>query len=246
MRVFDYVTTIAIIFLVVFTGTLNAKPLLADEVLRKVDGHRLISSSFEMTIRLNTYAKDKLKETTVMKGHINNGKMFMITFLEPKKMEGRKIMIEGNDILLVIPKVKNPIRISPAQRLVGGISYNDVAAVSYVDDYTAEFGGEETIPGVDVNGEELRSNQCLVLELTAKETGTSYNKVKLWVEKRSYLPVKAEFFALSGKKMTTVYYLEPKKVNGKVIITKMLFFDHISSNKRYLMEYEDFKVILRQ
>jgi outer membrane lipoprotein-sorting protein len=243
MKVYKYVMTILVVFLFLCIGTINAKPLTADQVLREVDEHRLISSSFEMTIRLNTYSKNKMKDAIVMRGHVNRGKMFMINFLEPEKMKDRKILIEENDLLLIIPKVKNPIRISPAQRLVGGISYNDVAAVSYADDYTAIFSGEEAIAEVNANGEEIRTCPCLVLELTTKKTGTSYNRVKLWVERGSYLPVKAEFFALSGKKMTTVYYAEQKSVNGKMIITKMLFYDHISTDKHYLMQYEDFKVI---
>ncbi len=240
MKVSKYLKTI-VIFL--FMGNFAfGYSLTADEILQTVDDHRLVSESFEMTIRVDNFINGQNEGSTVMRGHVNNGKLIMLSFLEPMKMRGRKIVIEGDDMRLIIPNVRNPVRITPSQRLVGGISYGDVAAISYADDYAPKLIGEETVMGMDSDGTKSDVGQCFVLELTAKETTPNYHKIILWVEKQYYLPVKGDFFALSGKKMTTVYYTNPKECFGKNIITKMFLFDQINSSKYFSMEYSDFKV----
>ncbi len=216
--------------------------LTADEILREADGHRLVSDSFEMTIRVENYLNNQLESATLMNGHISNGKMTMLTFLEPSNMKGRKMIIKDDEMRLIIPKVKNPIRITASQRLVGGISYGDVAAISYAEGYTPKLIGEESVTGMNSDGTKSEAVQCYVLELMAKETTTNYHQVILWVENQNYLPVKGDFLALSGKKMTTVYFTAPKEWRGKNIITKMFLFDQINTGKYYAMEYSDFKV----
>lgn len=219
-----------------------AASLTPDELIHEVDAHRLISDSFEMTIRVNNYIKDQYEGSTVMNGHIENGRMTMLTFLEPMNMKGRKIIINGDDMRLIIPNVKNPIRITDSQRLVGGISYGDVAAIGYEDGYTPEVIGEDTVTGINSDGTKSEPVQCFVLQLTAKEIRASYHKIILWVEKQNHFPIKGDFFARSGKKMTTVYYTAPIGWNGKNIVGKMYLYDQINTGKYFSMEYSDFKV----
>lgn len=225
-----------------FSVTASLTP---DEILNQVDAHRLISDSFEMTIRVNNYVNENHESSTVMNGHIENGKMTMLVFIEPLNMKGRKMIINGDDMRLIIPNVKNPIRITTSQRLVGGISYGDVAAISYAGSYTPEIIGEETITGMNFEGTSSEPVLCLVLQLTAKETRANYHKITLWVEEQNHFPVKGDFFARSGKKMTTVYYTAPIEWNGKNIVGKMYLYDRINTSKYFSMEYSDFKVTLK-
>jgi outer membrane lipoprotein-sorting protein len=222
--------------------SVNGASATADEIVRKMDDHHAISDNFEMTIRLESYLNNHFESATVMKGYVNDGQMTMLTFLEPANMKHRKILMKNNDMWIVIPKVKNPIRVTASQRLMGGISYGDVARVSYADDYTAKLSGEESIVGMNADGNKAEAEKCLVLELAAKDPQKNYPKIMIWVEKQNYLPVKADFFALSGKKMTTIYYTGPKEWKGKIIVTKMFLFDQIITTKHYSMEYYDIKV----
>jgi hypothetical protein len=240
MKVFNYIAIIVIFFTLGISA--NGYSLTADEIVRKMDDHRLINNNFEMTIRVESYLKNHLEGSTVMHGYVNNGKMTMLTFQEPLNMKDRKILIKDNDMWIIIPKVKNPIRITPSQRLMGGMSYGDVARVSYAEDYTAKLNGEESIVGVNSDGNKSDPNNCLILELSAKDMRTNYHKIITWVDEQSFLPVKADFFALSGKKMTTVYYTAAKEWDGKIIITKMFLFDQINTTKHFSVEYFDIKV----
>lgn len=219
----------------------NGYSLTADEIVRKMDDHRLISNNFEMTIRVESYLNNHFENSTMMKGYVNDGKMTMLNFLEPLNMKGRKVVLKDNDMWLIIPKVKNPIRITASQRLIGGISYGDVGEVSYAEGYIAKLNGEESIVGMNSDGNKSDPNQCFILELAAKEMGTKYNKIIIWVDQQNFLPIKADFFALSGKKMATAYYTAPKEWNGKIIVTKMFLFDQINMTKHFSMEYSDIK-----
>lgn len=231
-----------IIFLMMGASTIGYIPT-ADEIISKADERRLISDSFEMKIRVESYLNNRFEGLTVMKGRIDNGEMTALYFLEPLNMKGRKIIIEGNDMRLIIPKVKNPIRITPSQRLIGGISCGDIAAVSYGKGYTAETIGEKPVAGMNSDGFKSDPGQCFILELTAKESKQNYQRIIIWVDQQNYFPVKADFFALSGKKMTTVYYTAPREWNGKTIVTKMFLYDQVNTAKYFAMEYSDFNVI---
>lgn len=224
--------------------SIQAASLTAGEVLQRVDHHRLISDDSEMTIRVEKYLKNRLIDSAVIKGYVNNSQMSSLVFLEPENMKDRKIVIkDNNDMWLIIPNVKNPIRITPSQRLVGGISYGDIAGVSFSEGYTPKFLEDETVVGMRSDGTKSEAVKCFVLELTAKNTGMNYNKIVLWVDKKGYLPVKADFFAISGKKMSTVYYTTPKEFRGKVIITKMYLFDQVNTKRYYAMEIYDMKAL---
>lgn len=216
--------------------------LTAEEILRNVDDHRLVSDSFEMTIRVDNFINGQKEGSTVMNGRVEHGKLTSLTFVEPSNMKGRKIMISDNNMKLIIPNVKNPVRITASQRLVGGISYGDVAAVGYSDVYTPKLIGEEQVTGMNSDGTKTDAVPCFILELLTNDTNSNYHKIILWVEKQDHLPVKGDFYALSGKKMTTVYYTAPQVWRGKNIITKMYLFDQINTNKHFSMEYSDFIV----
>jgi hypothetical protein len=218
--------------------------LSADEIVHKMDEHRLIGNDFEMTIRVDSYTHNQFDNSTVMKGFVSNGRLTTLAFLEPLNMKGRKIIMKGNDMWFIVPNVKNPIRITASQRLMGGISYGDIAGISYEEGYSAKFNGEEATAGMNSDGTKSDDKQCFIVELTAKAAGTAtkYNKILIWVEQRNFLPLKADFFALSGKKMMTAYYTSPQEWNGKAIITKMFLFDQINLTKHFSMEYSDIKI----
>lgn len=233
---------ITIGFVLLSGVTVSGSGPIAEEIIQKVDAHNFIANNFDMTIRVETYNKNRLQSPTVMKGYVNNGEMTSLTFLEPANMKDRKIVMKDNDMWIIIPKVKNPIHVTPSQRLVGGMTYGDVAKVKYANDYNVKINGEEQITGLNSDGTNSTIQNCRILELTAKEMKQSYQKITLWVEQQDFLPVKADFYALSGKKMMAVYYTAPKQLNGKMIITKLFLFDQINVSKHFSVEYSDIKV----
>ncbi len=241
MRFVNYFTLLILLLLVV---SVNGYSLTNDEILQKIDEYHLIASDFEMTIRVESFKNNHFDNTTLMKCYVNDGKIASLNFLEPENMKGRKIVVKDNDMWLIIPKVKNPIHITPSQRLVGGISFSDIAGVKFAENYIAKINGEEVITGLNAEGNKTDiSNNCLVMELSTNDTRSNYHKIIMWADKQSFLPVKADFFALSGKKMMTVYYTSPKVWEGRLILTKMYLFDQINTSKYCTVEYSEIKML---
>lgn len=230
----------AIVFLLCITGRMF--PATAEEIVSNLDNQSLITNDFEMTIRVDGYKNGQFEDSAVMEGYVTNCKMYLITYISPPRMKGLKILIHDNDIWISVPNTKNPIKITAAQRLMGGISFGDIARISYGLDYSAVLKGEdELIKSLDAGGNPAGDVKCYNLEFTAREEGSSYNKIIMWADEESFLPVKADFYALSGKKMTTVYYTAPKIWAGRNVITKMFLFDQVFTNKYSTMEYLDIK-----
>lgn len=229
--------------LVVPVIAVNAAMDTADEIVKEIDKHRLLFDNFEMMVRIDSYKNKNFENTTIIKGRIYNEKNAILTFLEPVKMRERKIEIKDNDVWLIMPNVKNPVRLSPSQRLVGGISYSDIIATSYYELYTAKLVGEESIAGINADGTDAaKTFNCYKLELNLKSKGNTYSKIVIWADKQTLSPIKADFYSLSGKKMTTAHYLESKKLYGKFVITKLILFNHLSSEQYCVIEYSDIKL----
>lgn len=215
--------------------------LTSDEILREIDGHRVVGDSFEMTFRIESYLDDRLDNYAVMDAQIRGGKAERILFLEPEAMKGRKVIMRGEDMFMIIPDTKNPVRITPSQRLMAGISYSDMAKMSFSEDYRSTIKTELPIAGMDTNGRRTGPINCILLELKAKKREATYDRIMLWVDKALILPVKAEFFALSGKKTMTAYYTAPKQWNGRTIISKMYIYDQVQTAYHTMVEYLDMK-----
>ncbi|MGE5530328.1 MAG: outer membrane lipoprotein-sorting protein [Patescibacteria group bacterium] len=228
-------------FLFVTTVSPADSSLTAEEIIRNVDEHRLVGSDCEMGIRVQCFRKNLLENEIIIKATITAGAMTSLLFLEPPNMKGRTLVIEDREMWLVIPGVKNPIRITPSQKLVGGISFGDIVGVSFADGYAARLKGEEPAEGMRPDGSTIEVGNCYVLTLVSRGGGTNYHEIIVWVEKRELMPVKAELFALSGKKMMAVYFTAPKMYNGKKLITKTYMFDQINPTKYFSMEYFDIK-----
>ncbi len=58
---------------------------------------------------------------------------------------------------------------------------------------------------------ESGDHEALALELTSKSKETAYQTIKLWVRKKDNLPVKAQYFATSGKLLRSTLYSDYKE-----------------------------------
>ena len=68
----------------------------------------------------------------------------------------------------------------------------------------------------------------------------TYPKI-LYVVREDGLPIKASFYALSGKLLKTAEYSGEKKVLGQKCLTKTVFRDAINPAKTSVLLYADYK-----
>ncbi len=130
--------------------------------------------------------------------------------LSPKET-GRAVLMLGDQMWLLLPGTKRPVRVSPQQRLMGPAAGGDVARTRFREDYTVEGMAEDTCDG----------RPCWRLDLTAKRPSLSARKVLLWVAKEGVLPVRAEFRLASGKLARTAHFGPPVQAQGQSVLSRM-------------------------
>ncbi|MBK7294827.1 MAG: outer membrane lipoprotein-sorting protein [Holophagaceae bacterium] len=129
-----------------------------------------------------------------------------------KKEKGRAVLLKGDQMWLLLPGTKRPLKVTPQQRLMGPAAGGDVARTRFREDYTVETLAEESLDG----------RASWRLELAARRPALSARKVILWVAKEGTLPLKAEFRLASGKVQRTALFGAPVESHGQPVLSKMV------------------------
>lgn len=163
------------------------------EVLKKADfyrGGQVPGVSWDLTVR--NIEKGELKNEITLfveASSVQERQFALITFLEPKKFQGQKLLIRDNNMWFSKIELRSPIPISSRQRLSGPAANADVAAANYFNDYTIS-GSQETV----LNGE-----PCWLLDLKARSNLVPYSRIKYWVSKSKSYGLQAEYYGKSDK-----------------------------------------------
>jgi outer membrane lipoprotein-sorting protein len=186
-----------IVFIVIYATCCYG--ITADKVLKEAEKIRnpsifkarfIIKDKFkgkERILKLNTYRKmDK----------------FLAIFTYPIREKGRVILRRGEDMWMYLPSVGREIRVSLKQAMMATqFSHGDILRLDLLNDYTPKILGTET--------------DCYILELKAKNKKTTYARIKYWIKIFDFMPIREEFFSLSGKLLKRLEYKEPKILAGK-------------------------------
>lgn len=137
-------------------------------------------------------------------------------FTDPPRDKGVKYLKIEDNMWMYLPSVDKIIKISGAmlrQSMMGSdFSYEDALESSkLLDKYTATLVGEETID----------KSPCYVLDLTAKVKDVTYYQRKIWVDKATFVPLKEELFALSGKKLKVMTMGDVKRFGSRYYPTRV-------------------------
>ncbi len=175
-------------------------------VLAASDAIRNPSQPFRVTVTLTEFEKGAQVNTTTMVSYariLEGSGQFasLLRFVQPVRDAGKVMLKNGNDLWFFDPGTKASVRISPQQRLLGQASNGDVVTVNFARDYRAALAAEETI-----QDGERHSRRALKLQLAAANADATYGAIDLWVDSSSHAPLKARFFAESGRLLKTAYY----------------------------------------
>ena len=165
-------------------------------ILKQVDKN-LQPESFESYRKLINIepsgAKREFLLYTLKKG---NDKIVSL-FLSPASEKGRATLRLADNMWLYIPNVGKPVRITSLQSVVGGVFNNaDIMRL----DYNVEYDVQK----IDDQKSEYD------LDLKAKTAAVAYDKLKMWVDKKSVVPTKIECYAATGLLIKTLYFKERK------------------------------------
>ena len=174
-----------------------------DELLKQID-RNLNPESYEMYRKIINIEPDgRKKEYTLFSVKKGDDKVVAL-FLAPASEKGRSTLRLGDNMLLYIPNVGKPVRITSLQSVVGGVFNNsDILQL----DYAAEY---------DVEKIEETGNEYL-LHLKAKTKTVAYDRIKLWADKNKKLPTKIECLTEASMLIKTLYFKEVKDFGGGIV-----------------------------
>jgi hypothetical protein len=186
-----------------------ALPALAqsgEEILARVDRLRHPWPAFTMELTLKAAKASQRWKVAARE----NGDARLDGLSEKEK--GRAVLLLGDQMWLLLPGSKRPVKVSPQQRMMGSAAGGDVARTRFREDYTVQKFAEESLDGRD----------CWRLELAAKRPSLSARQVVLWVAREGSLPVKAEFRLASGMLARTALFGPPVQTHGQTVLSRMV------------------------
>lgn len=188
----------------------------AKEVLDEVDALRVYSEdgfAFDMIVTDN---EDKV---SFMRIYVNKYDESICAYQNGDK--GKYILLKDKSFWFYDKGMNSPIRISERQLLVGQASSGDITRIVFSELYDIMDFAEE--------GNEY------ILDLQAKKNGgATYDTVKLYVDKETSKPNKAECFSKTGIILKTIYYKEFKVIDGKDMLIGFEIVNELTKEASYV------------
>ena len=183
--------------------SLPAYAMDGDQLLRDIDKN-LNPDTYESYKKLINIEPDGSKKEFVL-FTVKKGKdKVAALFISPASEKGRSTLRLDENMWLYLPSVGKPIRITSLQSVVGGVFNNsDILRLDYSSEYSV----------VDV----LEEGDEYILDLKAKSTGVAYDKLKMWAQKDSKLPLKIECLTSTDMLIKTIYFKKVKDFGGGIV-----------------------------
>lgn len=198
----------------------------AADLLKRSDAYRNGWPAFTTHVKITSYESGKPDEEKLYEVSQKGTDKTYVEFMSPRE-KGRHLLMLGDDMWVYLPDTSRPVRITPLERLSGDASNGDVARTNYAVDYTPAY----------LRNEKVGSDECHVLELTAKRKGATYQRILYWIRVADARPLKAEFYLTSGKHIKSATFDEYRDFDGRLLLHKFTLYDQIRHNSHSVLEY---------
>src|SRR5262245_17737515 len=203
----------------------------ARTIVERADEARFPTHGFEVGVLVRNFEGKEATEAREYKVLSKGNDNTIVMTLQPASERGQILLMKGRDLWLFLPEVSQPVRLSLAQRLTGLVANGDIARANFAGDYVPR------LLGIEKTGDQ----ELYVLDLTAVDRSVTYQRVKYWVHKATYFPVKAEFYSLSDRLLKTCTYDNVRQLGGRLRPTRLVMVDALRAEARSEMDYMDMK-----
>ncbi len=163
-----------------------------DELLRRSDIGMFAPASFRARLTL-TDPKAKIHAIEIWR---SGDTRTLIRFLDERD-RGKFLVRLGDDLWLLTPGARKPVRVGASYRLYGGATLDEVLGLRLADEY--EVASVTSEKG---------TTDLVAFELRAKATNKLFPTVRYVVSKATSRPVRAVYRLRSGRAATAVEFLE--------------------------------------
>ncbi|OFZ20537.1 MAG: hypothetical protein A2X94_10925 [Bdellovibrionales bacterium GWB1_55_8] len=195
-----------------------AKPT-AEEVVRAVDEVRNPADSFFMKVEVADAGNDS---RNVFEVSIRGNNRTLVKTLEPARDRGRNLLMLDEEMWAYVPNIRRAVRVSLGQKLSGQAANGDISRMRWSGDYDAVIEKEDA--------------KVIVILLTARKKGLTYEKIRASIEPGTFHPIQAEFLSPSGKPLKLAKYAGFKPIAGRVRPTEIQIQDAVRENDRSVVK----------
>jgi len=195
----------------------------AVEILKRVDAVRNPLGSYEMKVRIG----DSLFEAWIA-----SGARTLVRTLAPSRDRGRDLLMLGEEMWAYIPNLKRAVRVSLSQKLTGQASNGDISRMRWSEDY------EPSLESSDVDEDRESDGPQWVLSLRALKKGLTYERLRVWVSRRDYHPLRAEYMTQAGKVLKRARFEGYQMIAGRERPTRLLIESAVDSEDRSTLVVE--------
>jgi outer membrane lipoprotein-sorting protein len=202
----------------------------AQQIVEKVD-EKMDRTGSLSELEMKVYRSGKLKKNYRMVMKSQGDDKMLVDFLYPPRNKGEKYLRNGDSMWIYRPKINKVIRISGRSNFSGSdFSNTDILSVGLAKDYQAKLLGTEKYNGID----------AYKLELLAKSEEVTYAKIIYWVDKATLIPLKRDFYTISGHLLKTLV-LERKSDLFDEMPDVFVMTNVLEKNKKSVMRFISFK-----
>lgn len=198
------------------------------ERLAKADSYRFSGAPIKTITHVHEYKHDKLQKTQIYEVFSKPGKGSLAVF-KSAAQAGQKVLMQDDKFWIFMPNSRQPLRISPLQKLLGDASVGDLATLSWSENYRAILAEESLEAKESINEREI------LLDLEAQAKGVSYYRILLVLDRGDNFPLRAKFFMKSGK-LAKVATFNRGEVNQQPWVTEMTFENDVVKNEKTVMQ----------
>ena len=166
----------------------------AHALLVRADAPRQKFLNARVKVRATLTRADKADTISELELLIGDAEHQLVLFKDAKA-KGRKFLMRGDKSWLLVPGSKHPVAMSANQRMLGNISFADLARINLATDYSASLRpGLEDCPTLAGPGTAV----CRVVDIRAATRRAPYASGTLWIDGRG-LAVHSVYALASGK-----------------------------------------------
>jgi len=203
--------------------------LVAREVLLRADRIRFPEGGFQVDVTITTTQPDSEPDVRAYRILSKGNSQTLVQTTAPVVDRNQILLMRDRDLWAFLPNLSQPIRLPLSQRLTGQVANGDLARANFVGDYEPKLLRKEKIDGETYH----------VLQLDAIDKWVTYRRVLYWVNASNSRPLKAEYFALSGRLLKTALYQEFHDLGGRTRPTRLVIEDALRHGNRSVLEYSN-------
>ncbi len=210
----------------------SAFALTGDEILKRAENAMNAPQDRTATEKMTLIKSDGSEKLRVISFYQKGSDKRLVVFLSPADVKGVGFLSISEDrMYLYLPAFRKVRRIASHiknEDFMGtDFSYEDMAETKYTDEYTATSEREE-------------ANQY-VLELKPRpDADVGYSRQRMWVDKKTFIPVKTEYYSNEGKLIKVLTSEDVKQVDGYWFPMKMTM-ETIKTGHRTVLEMDEIK-----